>query len=149
MPEQQTICDVIKLGIKREEDAYSFYMAMSNAVTSIGLASMFKELAKEELGHRDKLNLELMKLGYVVKPGEAVKPVEDLYYVESEQFVKMDYADLLGLCIEKEDISFRLYMDLATQIHDEDSREALLAMAEEEMRHKLRFETEYEKLPLE
>jgi rubrerythrin len=147
VPEQQTICEVIRVAIQREEEAYSFFMAMSKAVQSIGIASMFKDLAKEELEHKEKLKLELMKLGEVVEPDDTSRSTEDLFYIEADEFEQIDYADMLRLCIEKEDISFRLYLNLASQIHNEDSREALLAMAEEELRHKIRFENEYAKLP--
>ena len=146
MPEQQTTCDVIRLAIQREEEAYSFFMAMSKAIKSLGIASMFKDLAKEELEHKEKLKLELMKLGEVVREDKPSKLMEDLFYIEADEFEQIDYADMLRLCIEKEDISFRLYLNLASQIHNEDSREALLAMAEEELRHKIRFENEYAKL---
>lgn len=147
MPEQKTICEVIRVAIQREEEAYSFFMAMSKAVKSIGIESMLKELAEEELEHREKLKLELMKLGEVVGSDETSKLAEDLYYIEADEFAQMDYVDMLRLCIEKEDISFRLYLNLVTQIHHEDSKEALLALAEEEVRHKIRFENEYAKLP--
>ncbi len=147
MPEQQTTCDVIRLAIQREEEAYSFFMAMSRAVKSIGIVSMFKDLAEEELEHREKLKLELMKLGEVVGPDDTSKLTEDLFYIEADEFEQIDYADMLRLCMEKEDISFRLYLDIATQVHHEESREALLALAEEELRHKIRFENEYAKLP--
>ncbi len=147
MPEQQTTCDVIRLAIQREEEAYSFFMAMSRAVKSIGIVSMFKDLAKEELEHKEKLKLELMKLGEVVSPDDTSKLTEDLFYIEADEFEQIDYADMLRLCMEKEDISFRLYLNLATQIHHEDSKEVLLALAEEELRHKIRFENEYAKLP--
>lgn len=58
----------------------------------------------------------------------------------------MDYKDLLLLGMEKEEASFRTYVNLVGQSQDEQSREVLLALAEEEVKHKLRFETEYDML---
>ena len=146
MPEQKTVCEVIRLAIQREQEAYSFFMAMSKIVKSVGIESMFKELAEEELEHRNKLELELMKLGEVVGKDDAVKDTEDLYNIEADEVAQMDYADMLQLCMGKEDISFRFYLNLAAQVHSEESKEALLALAEEELRHKIRFESEYERL---
>jgi rubrerythrin len=58
----------------------------------------------------------------------------------------MDYKDMLLLGMEKEEASFRIYIDLISQVQDKESREVLLALAEEEVEHKLRFETEYDLL---
>jgi rubrerythrin len=58
----------------------------------------------------------------------------------------MDYKDMLLLGIEKEEASFRTYVTLIGTVHDQESREALLAIAEEEVKHKLRFELEYDML---
>ena len=56
----------------------------------------------------------------------------------------MDYKDILLLAIEKEEASFRTYVNLLPTVHDQASREVLLAIAEEEVKHKLRFEIEYD-----
>ena len=52
--------------------------------------------------------------------------------------------DFVGM--EKEEASFRTYVNLVGQSQDEQSREVLLALAEEEVKHKLRFEAEYDML---
>ncbi|MHC4620812.1 MAG: rubrerythrin, partial [Planctomycetota bacterium] len=57
-----------------------------------------------------------------------------------------DYKDMLLLGIEKEEASFRTYVNLLMSVRDEESREVLLALAEEEVKHKLRFEMEYDML---
>jgi rubrerythrin len=147
MAQQQTIGQIIRLAIQREQNAYSFLMAMSECVKSPEIKYMFADLAKEELGHKDKLELELMKIGEVVRPGDSQIETENIFSIEADECRTMDYADLLRLCIEKEDISFRFYIDLATQMTQDESRDAILALAEEELRHKLRFETEFDKLP--
>jgi rubrerythrin len=51
---------------------------------------------------------------------------------------------LMGM--EKEEASFRIFVNMIPNVHDEQSRELLLALAEEEVKHKLRFETEYNNL---
>ena len=55
----------------------------------------------------------------------------------------MDYKDALLLGMEKEEASFRTYINLIPSVQNEQLREVLLALAEEEVKHKLRFETEY------
>jgi rubrerythrin len=55
----------------------------------------------------------------------------------------MDYRDVLLLGMEKEEAAFRIYVNLIGSVHDEQSRDVLMALAQEEVKHKLRFETEY------
>lgn len=146
MLENQTSCDTIRLAIQRELDAYHFFIALSKSVKKSGIKCLLKDLAKEELGHKDRLELELMKQGDVVTADERPQR-ENPYRVEAEEWADMDYGDLLKLCTEKENISFRLYVDMAANLQDDDIRKTLLALAEEELRHKLRFRMELEKLP--
>ena len=55
--------------------------------------------------------------------------------------VEMDYKDILLMGIQKEEASFRLYVDLAGTTSDAHSKEILFALAQEEAGHKLRFQT--------
>lgn len=58
----------------------------------------------------------------------------------------MDYKDLLSLAIEKGETAFRIYVNLLGYVDDHGSKETLLAIAEQEVKHKLRFEIEYDNL---
>ena len=46
--------------------------------------------------------------------------------------------------MEKEEAAFRTYVNMVAEARDEQTQELLLALAEEEVKHKLRFETEYD-----
>ena len=56
----------------------------------------------------------------------------------------MDYQEALILAMKKEKASFRLYNDLAATTDDADLRSLLLGLAQEEAKHKLRLEVEYD-----
>jgi rubrerythrin len=146
MTQEQTICDAIRLAVRREEQAYSFLTAMSRCVQQAAVKSVLEDFARQELEHKDKLELELMKLGEVVPSGQTQEESNNPYYIEAEECTKMDYSELLRFCIEKEDISFRLYIDLASQMQRPLNKEVFIALAEEELRHKLRFEAMYDAL---
>jgi len=51
--------------------------------------------------------------------------------------------DALLLGIDKENASFRFYADLAASITGPPAGDMLFALAEEELKHKIRFEQEY------
>ena len=108
------------------------------------MRQIFEDLAKEELEHKARLELEIMKTGKAVS--EELPPVvADREYILSDNEVPldMDYKDILLLGVAKEEASFRTYVDLITHARDVKTRDLLLELAEEEVKHKLRFETEY------
>jgi len=56
----------------------------------------------------------------------------------------MDYQDVLILAMKKEKASFHLYTDLADEVENQIQKEIFLSLAQEEAKHKLRFEIEYD-----
>ena len=58
----------------------------------------------------------------------------------------MDYKNALAIAMDKERVSFRLYADWLVTAEDEEQREMILSLAEEEAKHKARLEIEYDML---
>jgi rubrerythrin len=141
--EQGSIEEILELAIAREMEAYRLYMDMANRVVNPMTRKMFEDLAQEELEHKGKLELEVLKTGRVLPTAKL--DLSD-YMTSDGPKIDMDYRDILVGAIQKEKISFRLYVDLAAAVEDGESREVLLSLAEEEARHKLRFEIEYDNL---
>jgi len=56
----------------------------------------------------------------------------------------MEYQEALVLAMKKEKTAYRLYNDLALQTDDLQIRNSLLALAQEEAKHKLHFEKIYD-----
>jgi rubrerythrin len=140
---QQTL----EFAISKEVEAHYFYMAMADRMEDPKMRKVFEGLAEEELEHKAKLELEVIKLGKTVateqKPGRS----SDEYILsDREGLLDLEYKDMLELAIAKEDAAFRIYVNLAGNAADEESQEMLLALAQEEVRHKLRFEAEYDAL---
>jgi len=137
--------DVLEFAIDREIDANQFYLALADRVDSIEMRKVFEDLAQEELDHKAKLELELMKVGKTTKIKQPPTTPNRNYIVSDNQsLLDMDYKDILLLGIEKEDAAFRIYVALIPNAYDSESREVLLALAQEEVRHKLRFQMEYD-----
>lgn len=142
--------EILEYAISREIEAYHFFMALAARTESEKIQKMFEELANEELEHKAKLELEIMKSGKTVST-ELPPPRPENEYIFSQDATQLDidYEDLLMLCIEKEDSSYKIFVKLAANIHNEDARETLIRLAEEEVKHKARFEREYDKLSKE
>ena len=69
------------------------------------------------------------------------------YVISNEISIDLDYTDMLELCIQKENESFRTYAGLLIHARNNMVKETLMVLMEEEIKHKLRFEMKYEKLP--
>jgi len=140
----QTDCEGIEFAIWKERQAARLFKMLASRMTNPELAALLDELAEEEFVHKEKLELEIIKTGRTVSTDPGSDDAELLGTNVAQ--ISMDVKDILNLAIEKEDASFRLYISLLEQVQDEDSKEVLLALAQEEVRHKIRFETELEKL---
>ena len=138
--------EILELAIAREEDANIFLLALAARIRNPEMRKVFEDLAGEELEHKAKLELEVMKTGRVVTATEKLELEEDVDTETAGAELDMDYKDMLIMVMQKEEASFRLYVDLAARVTSEDAYETLLALAEEEVKHKLRFEIEYDNL---
>ena len=145
MTETRTVLDILQLAIEREIDARQLYLTLAERVADRHMRSVLKEFADEELEHREKLELEVMKLGKTInlndRANDTIQPDPD---DEGRPLLNIDYIQILLLAIEKENAAFQTYVNLAGTINNPQSRETLLAIAEEEVKHKLRFEIEYD-----
>ena len=136
-----SVDEILEYAIAREVEANQLYMYMAKRMENPEMSKVCEEFAKEELEHKAKLELEVMKRGEVVS-GIYISD----YVMDVGNEMDMDYKELLVFAIKKEEISVDLYTDLAAVVKDKESRETLLSLAQEETEHKLRFETEYRRL---
>jgi len=139
----KSIDEILDFAIKNEEDAFAFYTDLATKVATPGMSKVFESFAMEEKGHKAKL-LEVKK-GKHLKPAE--KKIMDLkigdYLVDVEVTNDMKYQDALIVAMKKEKAAFKLYTDLAAQVEG-DFKNTFSALAQEEAKHKLRFEIEYD-----
>jgi len=107
------------------------------------MREVFESFAKEELGHKTKL--EGVKKGDIQpKAGEAADLKIADYMVDIEPSPNMDYQSAIILAMKKEKAAFKLYTTLASKMQDPELRNMFLSLAQDEAKHKLRFEIEYD-----
>ena len=133
--------EILEMAVAREVDANRFYLVLAERVENPRIRRIFEMLAAEELEHKAKIELEIMKTGRVVNKDKTPAGFKNdrADYVPPE--IGMDYKDILLMGMQKEEASIRLYVDMAEMISDAHSKEILLALAQEEAGHKLRFQT--------
>jgi rubrerythrin len=145
MTEFNTIDDVLEFAINDEQRASDLYAGLATTSRNREIQKMFEQFSKEELGHKKKL--EAIKSGSITAVSK--KEVQDLkigdYLVEvNTSRDDLDYQEALIIAMKEEKAAFRLYSDLADRTNHTDLKETFLKLAQEEAKHKLRFEIEYD-----
>jgi rubrerythrin len=136
--------EILRFAIRKEADAAAFYrMAVDRS--NPGIRKTFEELAKEEEGHKGKLErFDLKKVDQMeLKETRGLglsEMMEDVPYSSD-----MSYADLLRMAIKNEERSQRLYQSTAKLVTEPALQKLLLILAQEESTHKERLEKIYDK----
>ena len=144
MSEWKNLDDVLEFAINNEIEAAEFYTGLAERVTNRHSKVLFQDFAKEERRHQKIL--ENIKVGGKLKP--ATQDIPDLmigdYLVEIDSDKELNYQDALILAMKREKAAFKLYTDLANAAGSSEMKEIFASLAQEEAKHKLSFETEYD-----
>ncbi len=140
--------EILRFAIRKEADAAAFYR-MAADCSNPGVKKAFQELAKEEDGHKKKLeDFDLKKIEKMeVKETKGLglsEMMEDVPYSSD-----MSYADLLRMAIKNEEKSQRLYASTVKMVKEPKLKKLLLVLAQEESTHKEKLEKIYDKDVLE
>jgi rubrerythrin len=136
--------EALDFAIRGEEQAHQFYSNLADRADNPRMPEVFEGFAEEELGHKAKL----LAIRHANHPMAAPKDVIDLeiadYLPDVEPSPDLDYLQALTLAMKAEKAAYKLYTDLAAISEDDGVRATLLSLAQEEAKHKLRFEIEYD-----
>ena len=142
--------EVLDFAIEQEIAAQNFYHSLAANSDIPEMKAVFESFEKEEKGHQAKL--ESMKTKGSFAAAANPVDVEDLgladYLVDVEPTPQMEYKDALILAMKKEKAAYRLYTDLAELSKSKEMKDTFLFLAQEEAKHKLRFEIEYDDIIL-
>ncbi len=139
-----SVDQILDFAIKKEEEAYQLYTDLAAKTARPGMKGVFESFAQEEQGHKAKL--------LAVKEGKKLlsseKTVIDLKIgdslVDVEPKPNLDYQDALIIAMKAEKAAYKLYHDLAQAADDPGVKDLFMSLAQEEAKHKLRFEIEYD-----
>jgi len=139
---------MLSFAIEKEQEAAEFYVWASGLSYRPNLHTMFLEMAEEERKHEAMLKeIEPKKVG--VYPIEQVRDLKiSDYLVEAEFSPDMSYQDALILAMKREEKAHQLYSDMGARTDDPELKKLFAMLAQEEAKHKLRLETEYDEYVL-
>jgi rubrerythrin len=141
----KSVEEILDFAIKSEEEAEAFYTGLAAKTESKGMKEAFLSFAKEEAGHKAKLvAIKEGKLDKLLPSFRIVDLKLADYLVDVEATPTMSYQDALIVAMKREKASYKLYKDLETKVEDADLKSTFEALANEETKHKMRFEVEYD-----
>ncbi|MBE0536396.1 MAG: ferritin family protein [Phycisphaerae bacterium] len=149
MQKFNSIEEILDFAIGEEQQAQAFYQRMADKMTNQAIRKMFVELVDQEKGHEARLKgikknpahlPELRKVTDLKIADYSVDVTEDEIAGAAEPNVQKAYL----LAMKKEKAAFRMYTDLAAAAEGPEFKHVLQALAQEEARHKLTLEIEYE-----
>lgn len=144
MKEFKSIDDILDFAIDSEQEAVDFYSDLAENANNKEMEKIFKQFAKEEMGHKSRI-MNIKETGAYKTPKESIADLKiSDYTVEITPRPNMRYDEALVVAMKKEKAAFKLYNDLAERAHNQEMKDLFLALAQEESKHKLRFEIEYD-----
>jgi len=136
--------DIISFAIQWEEDSANLYKEMGKLAKKPNVIAMFAEFEAEETGHKKILEeLSLDKLTDAQPQKVTDLKISD-YLIDMTFKPDMDYQDILIIAMKREEKAVKLYTDMLTKVKDSEAQKLIQFLIQEESKHKLRLETEYD-----
>jgi len=135
---------ILDFAIENEEKAAQFYTDLADRLGQQHMKDIFLGFAREERGHKAKL-VEIKKGKLMLRSEQQIIDLKIGDHLKDvELSADLEYQQALILAMKAEKAAFKLYSDLASAADDPVLKEMLLGLAQEEAKHKLRFEVEYD-----
>ncbi|MDD5458319.1 MAG: ferritin family protein [Phycisphaerae bacterium] len=148
MEKFESIEQVLDFTISQEQQAHEFYKSLAAKLGNAAMKKVFENFAAEELGHKKKLE-DIKKGGQMPVPDECIADLglADIV-VGGQPSGSMTYQDALIHAMKREKAAYKLYMQMAENASSAEVSNLFLWLAEQEAKHKLRFEIEYDDVML-
>ncbi|MBT3208954.1 MAG: ferritin family protein [Bacteroidetes bacterium] len=144
MKEFETIEEILDFAITAEQSAVDFYTKLAKTARNEEIKESFLQFAKEEISHKTRLTKIKTERAYEFEP----EKISDLKIADYQIPVKpsddMSYQDVLVLAMKREKAAYKLYTHLSQIAPNNELKKTFQALAQEEAKHKLRFEIEYD-----
>lgn len=148
MKDFNSINDILDFAMRNEQLAVDFYVNLAGKSTDNAMKQTFEDFAREEMGHKARLASIKEKGLFDIKPENVMDLKIADYIVRQEPSDDMSYTDALRLAMKREKAAYKLYMKLVEKAPNEELAKIFKGLAQEEAKHKLQFELEYDEFVL-
>lgn len=142
--------DILSTAIQREIEAHALYSRAAQMIEAPHARDLLLDLAAQELGHRNRLELLLKGDVFRVLSKAQARRVEDYritdHLIETPLAPDSSFQEILIVAGKREKGSHDLYTALSFVAEDADTKRLFEFLAQEELVHKQRIETLYEQM---
>ena len=143
---------ILEAAVKIEEQSYALYTMAQRKVSYSSSKTFLKELAQEELKHKEKLLAIMENKENISELGLGASTIQDLKIVDIMEATTIsedaDYQRILVYAAKREKSTYEYYNSLALGLEDTEIGEVFSKLAQEELTHKNRLEREYDEYVL-
>lgn len=148
MSVQESFENLISLAIEKEEEAHAFYTEAAEEASLKSSAKLLRELANQELGHKEKLQKAFEEGVCESFTCSTVEEVKDQglgeYLVDIPLRPSSSPQDILVVAIKREEAAHDFYQRLSELTGNQHHRFVFETLAKEEKKHKERLERMYD-----
>ncbi|HBG70906.1 MAG: hypothetical protein A2W93_08735 [Bacteroidetes bacterium GWF2_43_63] len=139
---------ILDFAMNQEQSAVDFYTKLAAKSRNEEMKQIFEEFAREEIGHKAKISQikEEQNFNLPKEKVAALKIADYIAYPDVDE--NITYEDALKVAMAREKAAFKLYTKLASEAPTQAIRSIFQYLAQEESKHKLRFELEYDEFVL-
>jgi len=136
---------VLDFAIQKEQEAADLYNMLAGRMEKKPMKQIFEQFAMEEMGHKAKIqNIKKGKLEFSPPTQKILDLKIGDHLADMPMDENLDYQQALIIAMKAEKAAFKLYTNLAAMAENNDIKQTFLGLAQEEAKHKLRFEIEYD-----
>ena len=137
--------EIVRFAISKEQEAVDFYTHLAGIARWEAIANELRSMAAMELGHKQRLiNMDVQVAASTINPRVTDLKIAD-YLVATEPSDDMTWQDILNIAMRRELVAMNLYNDLAAMVMDDRARQMFENLSAEESKHKLYFESIWDK----
>lgn len=140
----ESVDAALDFAIEQEEFSAQLYRKLAAAIKQPRMRQIFEDFAMEEIAHKQKLILVKARKLLLPARDKIVDLCRNDYLVSATPEETAEYQQTLLLAMRKEKAAFKFYTHLAASTDLPELQSLFSALAEEEAKHKLRFEVEYD-----
>ncbi len=145
MKEFENITDILDFAINREQMSIDFYVNLSQNSRNQEMKDVFLQFAKEEMQHKSLIEKVKTEGDFNLLESK-IKDIKIADYIvqKFEDKANLTYDKALILAMLREKAAYDLYLKLAKSTHIQKYIDIFNSLADEELKHKNRFEVEYD-----
>ena len=148
MDKFNSVEEILIFAIEREQEAVNFYTRLSANAKNDEMKKVFVEFAQEEVAHKARLTRIKEEHIYIFAPEKVLDLNISDYTVPDVITPDISYQATLIVAMNREKAAFKLYTKLASKAEEPGLKDLFMSLAQEESKHKLRFEIEYDEYVL-